>query len=174
MDSTIRAVTGGFNIYPPSKPICSTHDFSPSTSMTSCSFLSCRGSNWSCLAIFYACTAFSSVCRLFIFASVLIFYGNDIVLCHCFNSVITACIISSLSYRYCKLPSYKSFFHSWSCLSNDSVILCMVCSILSADSVASCYHCALTYRGLVGIENSSNSFIWSLYYSKASCYRINL
>jgi hypothetical protein len=117
--------------------------------------------------IFSANTTFSSACSFFISAYVLIFSGSDIIFFHCFKPTITACTLSSLPYRSCKLPSSEICVHNWPLFSNSFVILCMVCAILSIDSIVSCSHCALTSGGVVGIAHSSISFIWSLYYSKA-------
>ena len=115
--------------------------------------------------ILCTCIAFSSTCRIFISTIVLIFFGSDIVFYRFFNYVITACTLSSLPYRSFKLPSSKSYVHSWPLFSNNYVILCIVCAIFSADYIAPFSHCALTSRVVMGTMHSSNSLIWSLYCS---------
>jgi len=65
------------------------------------------------------------------------------------------------------IPSSCNHFHSWPLLSNNSIILCIVCAIFFVDFIASFSLCTLTYGEVVGIVCSSNSFIWYLYYSKA-------
>jgi hypothetical protein len=156
-------MSGGIKISSLSKPICLRHAFTMSISTTNCSIFSCRGSKRACHVILCACTSFSYSLRFFLYAIVLIFSGNAIVLYRCLTSAIAVCNLSSFPCSSCRIPYSNNQVHIWSLFSSSSTTLWMFCMMFSVVTVTSFSLCTQTLGVVIGTARSSSSLIFSLY-----------